>query len=138
VTIREIRILVINITTVANYQILQTQLCERSTKHTPNQTLVERMRTMVLRLTTINNILPFPLTVHATQDIMKLLHSKLLQGLLEDVLGLPDPKLLLHLLEEVRSMEPQHLLWIPGSTPLLRNLILPAVRGLQVLDPHLT
>jgi hypothetical protein len=93
---------------------------------------------MVLRLSTINNVLPFPLTVHTSQHIMKLLHSKLLQRLLKDLLGLPHTELLLHLLEEVRSMEPQHLLQIPRSAPLLGNPTLPAVQGLQVLDPHPT
>jgi hypothetical protein len=56
--------------------------------------------------TTISCILPFPPTVHATKNIVKLLHTKLLQGLLECFLGVQHPELLLHLLEEVRCMEP--------------------------------
>ena len=96
------------------------------------------MGVMMPRLMAINNIFPFPLTIHATQDVMILFNPKLLLGPLEDVLSFPDPKLLLHLLEEIRSMESKYLLWIPGSTLLLRNLSLPAVRGLQILDPHPT
>ena len=97
---------------------------------------MEGVGTMMLRLATINNILPFPLTIDATQHIMKLLYPKLLQGPLEDFLSLPHSKLLLHLLEEVRGMEPQHLLQIPRCTPLLGDPGLPAVRQLQILDPH--
>ena len=67
---------------------------------------MEGMGMVMLRLVTINNILPFSLTVHAAQHVMKLLHSILLQSPLEHHLSIPDPKLLLHLLEEVRSMKP--------------------------------
>jgi hypothetical protein len=54
--------------------------------------------------------------------------------------NVPDtyPMILLHLLEEVRGMEPQHLPQIPRCTRLLGDVGLPAVRGLQILDPHPT
>ena len=80
---------------------LQTKLLEGSTTNSPDRTQVERVGTMVSRLATINNIFPFPLTVHTTKHIMKLL-----QGLLESILHLPYSMVLLHLLKEVRHMEP--------------------------------
>ena len=67
---------------------------------------MEWVRTVMSRLVTINNVIPFPLTIHAAQHIMKLLYPILLQSPLEGHLRIPDPKLLLHLLEEVRSMKP--------------------------------
>jgi hypothetical protein len=85
---------------------LQPKLLKRSTTDTPNRTLMERVRAMVLRLATINNVLPFPLTIHATKNVTEFLHPKLLQGPLESILRLPHPMILLHLLEEVRGMEP--------------------------------
>jgi hypothetical protein len=100
--------------------------------------VTERTRTVMSRLATINNVLPFPPTINAPEDIMKLLHPELLQCPLEDSLRLPHSKLLLHLLKEVRSVEPQNLLQIPRSAPLLHNPGLPAVRSIQMLHPHLT
>jgi hypothetical protein len=64
------------------------------------------MGTMVLRLATMNNILPLPLTIHATKNIVKLFHTEFLQRPLEDFLRLPHTELLLHLLKEVGGMEP--------------------------------
>jgi hypothetical protein len=93
---------------------------------------------VMIRLTTISYFFPFPLTVHAPKNIMKLLNTKLLQGPLEHLLGIKDPKLLLHLLEEARSMEPEHLLQIPGCTLLLHTLRLPAVQFVEIFHPHPT
>lgn len=50
-----------------------------------------RMLLMMTRLLTIGYLLSFPLTVHATQHIMKFLHTKLLQSLLECLLCRKDP-----------------------------------------------
>jgi hypothetical protein len=85
---------------------LQTKLLKGSTTDTPDGTKVEGMRTVMSRLATINNVLPFPLTVHTPKDVMELLHTKLLQSPLEDFLRLPHPELLLHLLKEVGGTEP--------------------------------
>ena len=64
------------------------------------------MGAMMSRPVTIDNVLPFPLTIHTPQHIMKLLYPILLQSPLKRHLRIPDPKLLLYLLEEVRRMEP--------------------------------
>jgi hypothetical protein len=122
----------------ANYWKLQAQLLERSTTNTPRRTLMIRMVPMVVRVMTISYILPFPLTVHATKNVVKILNLKLFQSPLESNLGIPHTELLLHLLEETRGMEPEHLLWILRCTPLLGHPGLPAVRSFQMLDPHLT
>jgi hypothetical protein len=99
---------------------------------------MEGVLPVMMRPMTINYLLPFPLTIHASKNIMKLLYPKLLQGLLENLLSIEDSILLLHLLEEVRSMEPKNLLWILGCILLLRNSGLPAVWLAEILHPHLT
>ena len=58
-------------------------IAQRSTTDIPRRTLMERMGMMMLRPVTISNVLPFPLAIHTLQDIVELLHTKLLQSLLE-------------------------------------------------------
>ena len=48
-----------------------------------------RVTPVMLRPATTNNVLPFPLTVHTSQDVMIFLHPKLLQGLLKGNLSIP-------------------------------------------------
>jgi hypothetical protein len=96
----------INNTTVAELLETKDPAAQRSTTNSPDRTLVEGMRMMMSRLATINNVLPFPLTVDTSQNVIKLFYSELLQSPLENLLGLPHTELLLHLLEEVRHMEP--------------------------------
>jgi hypothetical protein len=131
-------VVVINITIWKYYQILQSQLNKGGTTKSPRRALMEGMFTMMTRPVTISYLLPFPLTLHATQHVMVLLHSELFQCPGESSLGIPDTELLLHLLEEVRCIEPQNLLQVLRCTLLLGYLGLPAVRGLWVLHPHLT
>jgi hypothetical protein len=108
------------------------------TTNSPNRTLMKGVGTVMMRPPTINNILPLPPTVHTPQDVVILFHPILIQGLPECLLSTPHPMLLLHLLKEIRGMEPQHLLGILGSAPLLGNPSLPTVRSVQILHPHLT